>query len=62
MFTGRIDLGHGYWADDPVCVVVDGAAHTFAPDASGRGDVTSVGVDLPTDTTHATLSLSPLGA
>jgi hypothetical protein len=57
-FAGRIDLGRGYWADDPVCVVIDGLPKMFAPHAAGRGDVTSVTVELPT---HATLALPPLG-
>lgn len=37
-FKGRIDLGRGYWADDPVCVVIDGHPTVFMPHLSGRGD------------------------
>ncbi len=59
VFAGRLDLGHGYWADDPICVVVDGVPHTFAPHAHGRGDVTTVTIDVES---HATLRLPPLGA
>lgn len=33
-FEGRVDYA-GYWADNPVCVVIDGRPSTFAPEAYG---------------------------
>jgi hypothetical protein len=38
VFNGRIELGRGYWAEDPVCVVIGGVATTFMPGPYGRGD------------------------
>jgi hypothetical protein len=32
--SGRVDYA-GYWADNPVCVFVDGKASTYAPEAYG---------------------------
>jgi hypothetical protein len=58
-FKGRVDLGRGYWADDPICVVVDGHATTFAPSTSGRGDRTETAPPPPSRTRTGLPALLP---
>ena len=54
--AGRVELGSG-WADDPVCVVVDGSATVFAPTTNGTATETIV---PPTPPRSPTLALPPL--
>jgi hypothetical protein len=54
-FAGRLTID-AYWADDPVCVVIDGRPLFFAPGLSGRGDASS----NPEQPNVPTLRLPPL--
>ena len=54
--AGRVG-SHEFWADDPVCVVVDGVGTTYSPTSYGRGTKT---VAAPTPPRSPTRALPPL--
>jgi hypothetical protein len=57
VFSGKINLGHAYWAQDPICAVIDGTPTMFEPGPYGRGDTTEV---PPTPQAPPTLPLPAL--
>lgn len=52
-FDGRVTLPRGYWADDPVCVVIDGTATTYMPGLSGLGTKVVPPLEAPRSPTMA---------
>lgn len=44
---GKVEFARGYWAIDPICVVVDEVPTIFAPSGYGRGDHASAPVASP---------------
>ncbi len=59
VFSGRIDLGRGYWAEDPVCAVIGGTPTMFEPGPYGRGDTTEVPPTPRTNPTETLPALAP---
>ena len=59
VFSGKINLGHAYWAQDPICAVIDGAPTFFEPGPYGRGDTTEVPPTPPTEPTRPLPALAP---
>ena len=51
VYSGRISLGRGIWAEDPFCLVINGRATFFAPHEQGRGDRSLTPPTLPTKPT-----------
>ena len=57
---GRVDLGGGTsWADDPVCVVVDGRPTIFSPRTSGTATESHIPPTPPGSPTRALPALAP---
>ena len=59
VFSGKINLGHAYWSQDPICAVIDGAPTFFEPGPYGRGDTTEVPPTPPTEPTRPLPALAP---
>jgi hypothetical protein len=59
VFSGKIDLGHAYWAQDPICAVIDGTPTFFEPGPYGRGDTTEVPPTPPIQPTQPLPTLAP---
>ena len=59
VFSGKIDLGRGYWAQDPVCAVIAGTPTMFEPGPYGRGDTTEIPPTPETQPTEALPALAP---
>jgi hypothetical protein len=57
--VGRVEMGGG-WADDPVCVVVDGRTTVFAPTTNGTATETIVPPTRPRSPSLALPPLAPL--
>lgn len=57
--AGRVDVDATHWADDPVCVVIDGKGTVFAPWASGTRRESFPLVSPPTSPTRALPTLAP---
>jgi hypothetical protein len=59
VFNGKINLGRAYWAQDPICAVIDGAPIFFEPGPYGRGDTTKVPPTPPTQPAQPLPALAP---